>query len=438
MTEKTISAQEAVTVNPKVILGEDVMGFLNEIQLKYPQAVSFASGRPDERFFDISGFHQYLLVFAEHIARMTHEPLDTVLRSLGQYNKTKGIISEALVKFLSIDEKIHVQPKDILVTVGTQEGIAMVLTALCDTSTDSIVIEEPTYVGVTHFARIQGYEIVPVKVGARGLCLETLKKHLEKQSSTTKTIKLVYVTPDYQNPTGTTMPLEERQELLRLAGVYNFLIVEDNAYGDFGYEQERLPALKSLDTQKRVIYLRSFSKTLYPSLRLSVMVADQEVEEKGQKTPLSDILARVKGYITVNTPALLQAMLGGILITHDYSLTAVTREKVIAMKVKRDEVVRHLEHFIGRHKESWAKNITWQIPAGGFFITLTTPFSIDKKDVLECAANYGAIFTPMSFFHADSGGEHQLRLAFSYVSENDIPLGIEKLSEFLKNKALTS
>lgn len=128
-----------------------------------------------------------------------------------------------------------------------------------------------------------------------------------------KRLRAVYEVPDFHNPTAEYMPLNSRRRLLDLAEKYDFYIVEDNPYGYYLYEGEKIPTLKALDIHRRVIYIGSFSKTIFPSLRLGYLVADLDLSIDSRKVRLSELCKKVKSFLTVNTSALLQAMAGNCL-----------------------------------------------------------------------------------------------------------------------------
>ena len=243
------------SINPLMNnMGEDVMGFLNEIQLKYPEAISLASGRPDENYFNLKDFPEYFDLYVDTTAASGKQRPADILNSLGQYNRTKGIINTLISKYLKKDERISTNPEDILVTVGTQESLALAVITLCDRENDVIIVEDPTYVGITHLSIIAGYQVEPVPVNHDGLSLKILEEKIKQNKKRGKKVKIVYVIPDYQNPTGNSMTLENRKRLLKLADKYDFFIIEDNAYGEFVYEGVKGLTLKALDINKRVIY----------------------------------------------------------------------------------------------------------------------------------------------------------------------------------------
>lgn len=435
MIEKIISQPSVDVVNPLLFsMGEDVMGFLNEVQLQYPNAISFASGRPDAKYFKIEQFSECLDYFVKNSAREKGLEENIVLENLGQYNRTKGIINEEVSKYLLLDESIKAAPEDILITVGAQEAISIGITTLCDRENDVILVEDPAYIGITHFAKINDYKIESIPVIADESSIKAIEEKILEHQKKGKKVKVVYVIPDFQNPTGNSMSLANRRQLLALARLYDFVIFEDNAYGDFYYEKDKMPTLKSLDQNHNVIYLRSLSKTIYPSLRLCLMVVTQKVNVQGKIFALSDLMAKTKGYVTVNTPSIMQAMFGGLLLKNEFSLESLNAEKRAGMKEKRDQLLESLNHFFNKQTQSWAESISWNSPAGGFFLIVKVPFEITKEDVIRCAEVNKVIFTPMSFFYMDKGGENELRLAFSNVTSEEIKNGIERLSEFIKSK----
>ncbi|MEM1336665.1 MAG: PLP-dependent aminotransferase family protein [Bacteroidota bacterium] len=410
---------------------EDVMGFLNEVQLNYPQAISLASGRPDELFFDLERFQEYIDLFVKHIAAVKKVSYTQVLKALGQYNRTKGIVNDLVIKYLKSDQNIAVLADDVMVTVGSQEGIMLSVMTLLNKEEDVLLTEDPSYIGLTHFALLGGYEIAPVKTGINGLCLNSLEENVLAYQKKGKKVKLVYTIPDFQNPTGSRMPIENRVRFLELAKKYNFFILEDNAYGDFVFEGNKYPTLKSLDHYKNVIYLHSFAKTIHPSLRIGVVVADGTI--KYQKKVI-DLMAKFKGYTTVNTPSLTQAIFGGLLLKNNFSLQEYNKAKLDNLRSKKTKVLLALESYFRNSDDFLMNKITWNFPEGGYFLTLTCPFEIAKKDVIDCAKNYRVIVTPLSFFYLEEGGKNVIRLAFSYLDESVIDMAIGRLASFIREK----
>ncbi len=418
-------------LNPNLLsMKSDVMGFLNEALLRFPEAISLASGRPSAKYFDLRESLEKFDAYVNYRMVETGKSEAFILSDLGQYNRAKGIINAELAKFLAKDEQIHVNPEDIIVTVGAQEAMMLILTTLCHPAHHSIAIENPSYIGMSTYAKIADYEIASIPTTPEGLDLSALEESIAIAKSKGKPIRLLYTIPDYQNPTGNLMPLAARKALLAKAEEHDFYILEDNAYGYFNYEGEKIPSIKSLDEKHRTIYVGSFSKILFPSLRLAVVAAGQSFEFEGKTLALSEQISTTKAYVSLNTPSINQAILGAYLRDNDFSLVQFSEEKVAGCSEKRAAMLAALEKYLGNQAQ-----VKWRKPAGGFFLTLEVPFKVEEANVIECAEQYKVIFCPMSFFYLDGiGGDHEIRLAFSNLEPAEITTAIERLSKYILSK----
>ncbi|MFK8101573.1 MAG: PLP-dependent aminotransferase family protein [Saprospiraceae bacterium] len=418
-------------LNPNLLsMKSDVMGFLNEALLRFPEAISLASGRPSAKYFDLRESLDKFDAYVKYRMAETGESEAFILSDLGQYNRAQGIINGELAKFLAKDEQIKVDPEDIIVTVGAQEAMMLILTTLCHPAHHSIAIENPSYIGMSTYAKIADYEVASIPTTPEGLDLSVLEESIAVAKSNGKPIRLLYTIPDYQNPTGNLMPLAARKALLAKAEEHDFYILEDNAYGYFNYEGEKIPSIKSLDEKNRTIYVGSFSKILFPSLRLAVVAAGQSFEFEGKTLALSKQISTTKAYVSLNTPSINQAILGAYLRDNDFSLVPFSEEKVTGCSEKRAAMLSALEKYLGNQVA-----VKWRKPAGGFFLTLEVPFKVEEANVIECAEQYKVIFCPMSFFYLDGiGGDHEIRLAFSNLEPAEITTAIERLAKYILSK----
>ncbi|MCB8924056.1 MAG: PLP-dependent aminotransferase family protein [Ardenticatenaceae bacterium] len=407
----------------------DVMDFLSEVTLDFPNAISFATGSPMETFFDVESSIVALDRFVEHRARITNKPRAVIFNSLGQYNRTNGIINDLVMRHLAIDEDIHVPPEAIMVTSGYQEAMAILMIGLFDPLTDVVLVSNPTYIGTTGLAKILGVPIVPIHMDEAGLNIDILLAALEEIRLDGKRPRALYEIPDFNNPLGTSMPLSTRHELLQVAYENDLIIIEDNPYGMFAYDGKRLPTLKSLDKDGVVIYIGTFSKTIFPGLRMGFLVADQQIESENRL--LAEELSKVKGFTTVNTSPLLQAMVGGILLESNGSLLPIVESKLQFYRTNRDRMVARLAEEFGG---DLGGHIRWNRPSGGFFLTVTLPFTFDEQCFRICASEYGLLCCPMSFFSLDHARDHQIRLSFSYVTLEQIDEGIRRLAQFVRDR----
>jgi (S)-3,5-dihydroxyphenylglycine transaminase len=406
----------------------DVMNFLNEVVLRYPEAISFAPGRPSERFFDVERSLGAVAGWVAARAGETGAPARAVWNDLGQYNKTNGIVNGLIARQLAADEGIAAAPESIVVTTGCQEGMAILLLALIDPAGDALLVSDPAYIGVPGLARILGLTIVPVPTGEHGLDPEAVRAGIAEARRLGRRPRALYDVPDFNNPLGTRMPVEARRALLDLAREEGMLIWEDNPYGMFSYDGPPLPTLKALDEHGVVIYMGSFSKTLFPGLRLGYLVADQPVAlASGERVSLAAELSKVKSLTTINTPPVLQAIVGGILLETGGSLKAILAEKLPFYRANRDAMLAALEASLGG-----VEGVRWNRPEGGFFLTLTLPFDFTDDDLTVCARDYGAIVCPLRFFALTAGWERQVRLSFSYIDEPRIAEGIGRLARFVR------
>ena len=423
----------------KAALGDeslDVMNFLNEVVLRYPQAVSFAPGRPAEEHFDVEGSLGKAAIWVDHHARETGKARGAVFADLGQYGKTNGIIKDLIARQLAADEGIAADPAAIVVTSGAQEAMAILLMGLFEAG-DVLLASDPTYIGITGLARILGVPLHPVPSGPEGLEAGAVAAALREVRASGLRPRALYDVPDFNNPLGTTMPVAARRELLDLCRREGVVLVEDNPYGAFAYDGPTSPTLKSLDRHATVLYMGSVSKTLFPGLRMGYLVADQEVElGDGRRVLLAEELSKVKSLTTVNTPQLLQAIVGGILLEEGCSLSRLMAEKLPTYRARRDAMLAALDERFGRNP-ALAGAVSWNRPAGGFFLTLTLPFAFGAEELDACARDFGAIVCPMSFFEVlpgRGGREREIRLAFSYVSEAKIAEGIARLARFVESR----
>ncbi|MGW2402444.1 aminotransferase-like domain-containing protein [Kitasatospora sp. NPDC001664] len=408
----------------------DAMTFLNEVTERYPDALSFAPGRPHEGFFETEQVAKYLDVYLDHL-RGRGLTEDQVRTALFQYGPTKGVIADLIARTLANDEGLTVDPASVVVTVGAQEGMLLVLRALCATPDDVLLVSSPCYVGVTGAARLLDVATVPVPEGDPAALAATVRR-LRAEG---RRPRALYVVPDFANPSGTSMPTEARTALLEVAAAEDLLVIEDNPYGFFAREPGDRPTLKALDRHGRVVYLGSFAKTCFPGARLGYVLADQPVTAPdGSTSLLADQLAKLKSMTTVNTPALSQAVIGGMLLTHDCRLRAANAPATAHYAANLTVLLGELErHFPAAERARLG--VRWNEPEGGFFAVLDVPFTADEAAMERCAREHGVLWTPMAPFYPAGGGERRLRLSVSALSEAQIVEGVARLADFVRARA---
>lgn len=408
----------------------DTMNFLNEITHRYPDAISFAPGRPYDGFFETEQVFTYLRRYLDHLEKGGASPAE-VRSALFQYGPTSGQIREVIADSLRKDENIDVPAESIVVTVGCQEAMFLAVRALISGPDDVLLVSSPCYVGITGAARLLDVDVHPVEESEKGFRCADLEAALLAERARGRRPRAFYVIPDHSNPSGTTMPLSTRQELLDLAERHDILILEDSPYRLVS-PGGQLPTLKSLDHGRRVVHLGSYSKTLFPGARVGFVVADQPVVDGAEDCGLlADELTKIKSMVTVNTSPVSQAVAAGMLLSVDGRASELNSRTAAYYGDAMRVTLRELERNFPEGERS-ALGIRWNEPSGGFFLAVDMPFDTDNSALVRSAEEFGVIWTPMSYFYPGGGGGRSLRLSVSYLSHQEIEEGIERLARFVK------
>jgi (S)-3,5-dihydroxyphenylglycine transaminase len=407
----------------------DTMNFLNEITARFPDAVSFAPGRPYDGFFDTEQIFDHIRRYLAHLEEQGRSPAE-IRDAMFQYGPTAGRIRELIADSLRVDEGIDVPAESIVVTVGCQEAMFLAVRALHPGPDDVLLVASPCYVGITGAARVLGVPVSTVRERSDGLHCADVEAAVLAEKARGRRVRAFYTIPDHANPSGNTLPPHTRHELLELARRYDLLILEDSPYRLVS-PGARVPTLKALDTARRVVHLGSYSKTVFPGARVGFAVADQSVAGGGL---LAAQLTKIQSMVSVNTPVLSQAAVAGALLATGGKISELNVETADfyqhALRSTLDELERHLP---AARRERLG--VRWNRPAGGFFLTLTVPFTADNAALNRSAADFGVIWTPMSYFYPEGGGDRAIRLSISYLSQADIEDGTARLARFIESEA---
>jgi (S)-3,5-dihydroxyphenylglycine transaminase len=414
-------------------LGEpllDTMNFLNEVTHRYPGAISFAPGRPYDGFFPTEEVFTHVRRYLDHLAATGASPCQ-VRDAIYQYGPAAGRIRDLVAAWLRREEDIDAEPESIVVTVGCQEAMLLAVRALIRDAADALLVSTPSYVGISGVARLLDVEVTGVPERAGGFHPDALESAVRAERARGRRPRAFYVVPDHANPSGATMSLPVRATLLEQARRHDLILLEDSPYRLVS-PGPQLPTLKSMDRYRRVVHLGSFAKTLFPGARVGYVVADQRVRRAdGSEGLLAAELAKVKSMVTVNTSPLGQAAVGGMLL--DALERGSVRDPRVqhyygeAMRLTLAELSRHFP--VARQAEH---GVRWNAPAGGFFLALHLPFPAGEAELARSAEHFGVIWTPMSYFYPDGGGECAVRLSTSYLSAADIVEGVERLARFIQ------
>jgi (S)-3,5-dihydroxyphenylglycine transaminase len=409
----------------------DVMNFLNEVAERFPLAISFASGRPSDKFFTMESWLQAVPTFVCHFGKQHQLDTPAAFRRLAQYGRTNGIINDLISAQVNRDEGIQCSGNQVLVTAGCQEAIDLCVNALCPHSDDVILALSPTYIGITGAAQRNRTEIVPFPYIDQQGILGSLKRAVARAESRGKTPRILYLVPDFDNPTGQVMSRSNRCEIAAFCATKRIVILEDNPYGMFRYEGEPIPSIFQLDRSGCVIYLGTYSKTICPTMRTGFAILPQELfGNRAAADRLLEQLSQAKSFTAVNTSQITQSIIGGILLNENLSLRRLVSAPLKYYRENRDVMLRCLESEFADSIE----RVHWNSPEGGFFLIVTLPFCFGKDEMEICAETYGVLIMPLDFFALDAGHNHKVRLAFSNVSHELIHTGIARFSSFVKDR----
>ena len=356
--------------------------------------ISFAGGMPDSSLFPINAFRQVM-----------NEVLRTEGQALLQYSPASGYppLRRYLADYL-VRKGIVVTEADILIVNGSQQGLDLVARTLLDPG-DRVVVEGPSYPGALQIFRAYQAEVLTVPVGDDGIRRDLLDGLMHRLAP-----KCIYIMPTFQNPTGATVSLEGRRELLAMAAKAQVPIIEDDFHHELRYDGAPVIPLRGLDRKGLVIAIGTFSKILFPGLRVGWIIAPPEVMER---------LVIAKRVADFHTSALMQAA-----IYHFCRRRLLDRH----MERMRLEYRRRRDILMQALSRHCPPHVTWTRPQGGFSLLVTLPPGLDTLSLLPEAASAGVLYTPGTLFYADGEGGNQLRLSFSEVPAQQIEAGVQRLS----------
>ena len=334
--------------------------------------------------------------------------------SVLQYGPTRGFrpLLEAITGIMAA-RGVHTAVDNLLVTTGSQQGLDLVARVLLDPG-DVVLVELPTYTGaITAFRNVQA-SMIGVPQEADGIDLAALDETFQRLMREGRRVRLLYVVPNFQNPTGLLIGLDKRRRLLEWAERRNVLILEDDPYRELYFEDSATEAdvrpLRADDGSGRVVYLSSFSKTLAPGYRVAWIDAP---------APLAAKFELAKQAADLCTGGFDQRVI------HEACRRGVLERQLPVLRryyqAKRDVMVDAL-------KEAFGNTVTWPDPRGGFFLWATLPKAIDADAMIERSVVHGVIYVAGAAFFVNDHGHNIIRLAFSAPSHDKIREGVTRLA----------
>ena len=363
---------------------------------------SFAGGYPSADTFPL-----------EEIRRTMSEVIDKYGAKAFQYGATQGVPELRA----AVAARYGVELERVQITSSSQQGIDVCTRVLVDPG-DVILTSNPSYLGALQSFRSYRADIRGVKHDED---LETYTKAYEDVIAQVyaegKTIKFLYMIPDFQNPSGESLTLAERRMLVELAQKHDFLIVEDSPYRELRYEGEHVPTMYSLDPD-RVIHLGSFSKIFAPGFRLGWAIAHPDVLDK---------IYVCKQSLDLCPPIFDQYVAAEFLSSG--RLDANLLKSIELYKGKRNHLLALLQKYM-------PEGVSWTHPEGGLFLFLTMPEGFDSVKFYDKALDAGVAYVAGEFFHTDGSGRNTMRMNFSFQAEDRMEEGVKLLAELLRNEIL--
>ena len=364
-----------------------------------PEVISFAGGLPASE-----------LLPAAEMAELARDVLaDDGVRAL-QYGPTEGmqVLRELIANRLQSLWALRRSTDEVLIVSGSQQALDLSGKVFLDKG-DIVLCESPTYLGAISAFRAYRPRFVEVPTDDDGM----VPGELESRLSSLDRVKLIYVVPDFQNPSGRRWSLERRRDLAELAARFGVPVIEDAPYAELCYDGSPLPPVASFDEAGLVILLGTFSKILSPGLRLGWVVADSEILQR---------YVLVKQGVDLHTSSLTQLLAAHFMLEND--LEAHITRLCDVYRGRRDAMLAALdEHF--------PKDVSFTRPAGGLFLWVELPEGMNARRLLERALEERVAFVPGESFFPGGGNENTLRLNFSAMPEERITEGIRRLDRVL-------
>jgi 2-aminoadipate transaminase len=311
-----------------------------------------------------------------------------------------------------VAKRYGVPVERVQITSSSQQGIDVCTRVLVNPG-DVILTSSPSYLGALQSFRSYRADIRGVAhnndIDAFRAAYESVLKEVAQEG---KKVKFLYMIPDFQNPSGESLTLEERRMLVGLAQEYDFLIVEDSPYRELRYEGEHIPTMYSLDPD-RVIHLGSFSKIFAPGFRLGWAIAHPEILDK---------VYVCKQSLDLCPPIFDQYVAAEFL---ECGKLDANLEKSIALyKGKRDLLLELLQKHM-------PEGVRWTHPEGGLFLFLTMPEGFEAVRFYDKALDAGVAYVAGEFFHPDGSGKNTMRMNFSFMTHERIAEGVKLLASLL-------
>ena len=367
-----------------------------------PEIISFAGGMPAPELFPV-----------EEMKKVSVKVLEEQGKVALQYTTTEGYkpLREKIADRMNTKLKTNVTADDILITSGSQQGLDFSGKVFLDED-DIVLCESPSYMGALNAFKSYQPKFIEIPTDDNGMIMEELEKVLKENDR----VKMIYVIPDFQNPSGRTWPMERREKFMEIINKYEIPVIEDNPYGELRFDGEFLPSLKSLDTKGLVIFLGTFSKIFCPGYRLGWTCAAPEILTKYNICKQgADLQASTISQMEVNK------------FMDMYDLDAHV-ENIKACYVKRRDLM------LKTMEEEFPAEVKFTHPQGGLFTWVVLPENIKAAELAHKCLAQNVAYVPGDSFFPNGGVYNCCRLNYSNMPEDKIVEGIKRMGKVLREE----
>lgn len=375
---------------------------LNAMELTETEdMISFSAGFPSPETYPV-----------EEIKRSFDQVLDREGKEALSYCSTSGYgkLREIIAQRMNDKFGLSYRTEEVVITSGSQQALDM-SSMLFINKGDVVLFETPSYLGAVNALRAYEAELVALPTDGEGLILDALQKALDQYGDR---VKLIYVIPDFQNPTGRSWSRLRRKAFVEFISAYDIPVIEDAAYSELSFEDKLEKPLSYYDKKGQVVYVGTFSKTFCPGLRVAWLCARENLMEK---------YLILKNAADLSSSAIAQRQMANYLMHND--LDAHIKWITGLYKERRDCMMAVIDR-------EFPKEAHYVIPKGGLFIWLELPEKKDSRELLRRAMAEKVAFIPGGSFYPSSVKNNELRLNFSNLSHEDIEKGMTILGRLTR------
>ena len=370
---------------------------------KEPGIISFAGGLPAPETFPV-----------EELREVTEEVLKNEAAFALQYGTTEGddLLREQLVKRYR-EMGLDITKENLVITTASQQSLDFLGRVFINKG-DKVIVEFPSYLGALQAFNAFGASPIGIPSDEHGMDPKLLEAKLAELAAKGEQVKFMYIIPDFQNPSGVTMPEFRRKEIIEIAHKYHVLIVEDSPYRELRFEGEAQPTIYQLDKEGTTITLGTFSKIFVPGFRIGWVIADPKIIDKFVTTKQS---------VDLCTPPFVQRIAGRYM------------EKGL-FSTKLGDIIRLYKHkkdlMMDSFKKYLPEGVKWTNPEGGLFLFVYLPEHMDAEKLFKIAIANKVAFVLGTVFYCDGSGKNTLRINFSYCSDEQIVEGVKRLGQAIR------